>query len=314
MFIVGIYWGHEIQWDDGVRSHSGEREKFIVELAETRHNHPKNPTVLIIPEPPASLQLGLPIAKQTRGEMIEPPTSLQLGLPIAKQTRRKMIEPSTRSLYVYMDWGCAFQLRPAVARLCNFIFLFVACFFCAFFRRGHEMFAVPNYRSLESILAYYPNADVQVQIVAPPNVHSYKYANALSWTQFEKYQKRGYKVTMSDINRQLDRHFRRHSSAPGKAHWGEIRARCCIATRPKFNEERKILDSRLTPADLNFLRIGNLYFEGGLYLGFSFVMLRGVIPEARIADLGPNWISPVDSTENVSHLLAALLTKLFAFK
>ena len=57
--------------------------------------------------------------------------------------------------------------------------------------RGHESFTLANYRSVESILRHHPSSSIRVLIVAPPSATMYKYANALSWTTFKKYHKRG---------------------------------------------------------------------------------------------------------------------------
>lgn len=55
-----------------------------------------------------------------------------------------------------------------------------------------------NYRALESILHVYPEANkVQFLLSGPQFANTYKWANALSQTHFQKYWKRGYNVIVS---------------------------------------------------------------------------------------------------------------------
>lgn len=61
--------------------------------------------------------------------------------------------------------------------------------------RTHS-FGLLNYRALESVLTHYPDAKVRLLLAAPERANYYKYGNALSATQFEKYRKRGYHVEL----------------------------------------------------------------------------------------------------------------------
>jgi len=45
-----------------------------------------------------------------------------------------------------------------------------------------------------SLLAKICSRQVHVLTIAPTSASMYRYANTLSWTQFKKYFKRGYKV------------------------------------------------------------------------------------------------------------------------
>ena len=49
------------------------------------------------------------------------------------------------------------------------------------------------------MLTHYPNARVRVLVVAPERARHYKFADTLSYTLFDKYQKRGYDVEVDII-------------------------------------------------------------------------------------------------------------------
>ena len=63
------------------------------------------------------------------------------------------------------------------------------------------------------------------------------------------------------------------SNRPGHDYWNEIRHHCCDGSA-RFTAQRKVTDSRLRPAHINFIRLARLYGSGGLWLGFSLLLLK----------------------------------------
>lgn len=141
-----------------------------------------------------------------------------------------------------------------------------------------RFFTVDNYKALESILNVYPNAIVRCQLVAPREAYVHKIGNTLSIMQFIKYKKRQYNINVVPINpRQKSR-----TSFVGEKYREKWFNECCLSC----NAECRATDRTQPYHLLNYIRLSNLYNNGGIFSDFSFFFLGKITnTEARQVNL-----------------------------
>ena len=85
-------------------------------------------------------------------------------------------------------------------------------------------------------MAAHPRARARAAIVAPSGADTYRYSNALAYTQFEKYPKLGYDVAVDIVNAQTPLFG---ALAPGEPHpgsiWWEAHKRACCPSNADFS-------------------------------------------------------------------------------
>ena len=108
-----------------------------------------------------------------------------------------------------------------------------------------------------------PNASYRALLVSPNTGHNYRYANALSRTQFEKYQKRGYDITVTIVNAKTEKGMK----SPGRAYWNANAQSCCPSVMDfgTFQHAGDVVPSAATSV---FLRLQRLWETGGAFLDF----------------------------------------------
>jgi hypothetical protein len=133
-----------------------------------------------------------------------------------------------------------------------------------------DEFAFINYESLESLLILYPNAGVEVNLIAPNGAYYYKMGNLISKHYFQKYLKYGYDVRVKVVYRKFRLRFAIDTLPPGAAYWNGEYVKCCESSKAtEINLYRDI------PAHMYFyLRFFNLWSHGGLYTDFSWIHAR----------------------------------------
>lgn len=139
--------------------------------------------------------------------------------------------------------------------------------------RSTFLFSEHNYASLESLLAVYPRAQVVASVVAPGMAANFRYANANSFVQFERYRKLGFDVSTRLVNAGASLYA---GNAPGRTWWAEHRRTCCpryVDFAAYFAKDDK--DVVPTAAVTLFLRFQALWMRGGLFADLTVVWLQG---------------------------------------
>ena len=153
------------------------------------------------------------------------------------------------------------------------------------------------------IFKVYPAAKIRCLIFAPQYALNYKFANALSVMQFQKYQKRGYDVQFELMHSASDRKLwkdRGHSSIEANASKG--RKMCCpgLAYFQNWSEnywEGGLLFIRFKTTTNGILRfelrafayLARLWETGGVFTDYTTLLRRELQPEDRGLDLGPRF-------------------------
>jgi len=85
--------------------------------------------------------------------------------------------------------------------------------FLDFLTLDTSLFSFPSYASMDSLLHIYPNARYKVIYPAFDSVVVYRLGNMISYHQFDKYEKRGYKIdkVLSFVNNRI--------KGPGRGWW-----------------------------------------------------------------------------------------------
>jgi len=86
--------------------------------------------------------------------------------------------------------------------------------FLDFLTLDTSLFSFPSYASMDSLLHIYPNASYSVVYTASGRIRMYRLGNMLSYHQFDKYEKRGYKIDKEVVDV-----TRYKIAGPGKGWW-----------------------------------------------------------------------------------------------
>lgn len=127
-----------------------------------------------------------------------------------------------------------------------------------------DYFGYLNYKSLESLLIQYPEANFQFTLIAPGQAQNYKIGNLISSHFFQKYLKMGYQLR---VQIEAPRGARLFSGPlpPGFGYWREQLNLCCSDFKGDFSRRIHV------PLHTYFYRrVLNLYNNGGLYSDFSW--------------------------------------------
>ncbi len=143
-----------------------------------------------------------------------------------------------------------------------------------------DRFSLLNYRSLESVLTQYPNAHVRALVVAPSRSTHYKYANTLSYMQFEKYQKRGYDVQFELLSEHslLDL---KQADRPGFTYFTTVlfpRLKKTIFDESFFTKTENAVQDFKTN---HFMRLFHLWRTGGVYMDFTMLLTEPLPPHKQ---------------------------------
>jgi len=129
-------------------------------------------------------------------------------------------------------------------------------------------FGYENFKSLESLLAIYPNAAYRFLLPAPREAlaTNRKLGNLLSALTFSKYRKRGYDVAAVAVGR-LDREGQ--ASRVGRDYWSKWVARCCLHCNKRCTHTDRTQPYHV----MMFIRLSKLWRLGGIFSDFSFFFL-----------------------------------------
>jgi hypothetical protein len=142
-------------------------------------------------------------------------------------------------MYIYLDW-------PADSRL----------------------FTVDNYKALESLLGVYPTAVFRCLIATSRDAYAHKIGNALSVTQFAKYRKRQYNINVVPVNTKQ----KSRTSSLGEKYREKWYNQCCAPCNATCRGGDHTQPYHL----LNYIRLTNLWQNGGIFSDFSFFFLGPV--------------------------------------
>ncbi|CAN0035859.1 unnamed protein product [Scytosiphon promiscuus] len=141
---------------------------------------------------------------------------------------------------------------------------------------GTQQMTLYTYRALESVLHVYPESHVRVITIAGPRyAFSYKWANIMALTQFQKYSKRGYDVKVDIFSGKMVANIRVGGRLiPGHKWWQRHENTLLYGEGmpfPKFQATKDAVpDAHVTI----FLALLQLYKTGGIYVDLTTFFVR----------------------------------------
>lgn len=151
--------------------------------------------------------------------------------------------------------------------------------------RSTFLFSSHNYVALESLLSL-AAARVTALLVAPSKTTMYRYSNANSYVQFERYKKLGHNVVTEIINVATVL-YPSARGGPGSTWWTLNRRSCCPqdVDFAKYYS-RDDLDVVPSPGTTLYFRLQKLWLHGGWFADLDLFWLQNPVPGTRGFNVG----------------------------
>ncbi|CAM9981616.1 unnamed protein product, partial [Discosporangium mesarthrocarpum] len=145
---------------------------------------------------------------------------------------------------------------------------------------GSDYFTLYSHRALESLLHVYPESTVRFITIGPRYALMYKWANVIAVTQFQKYKKRGYDVSVSMyFGGSMPQHLKLGGQwLPGKLWWERNKDKKLYANGMALGVFQNTADAVPEAYVSLYLAILELYKTGGVYADLTTFFVRPLPP------------------------------------